>query len=100
MYYIADGKAYADAGKGKVKGIDVTAKDKVVEVRELESVTVTAVGGARNLPAGAVGCSLDELVAKFHVSESNPLLFSDGEGSDAKADAKAEENSDAKAEEE
>ena len=47
-----------------------------------------------------MGCSLDELVAKFHVSESNPLLFSDGEGSDAKADAKAEENPDAKAEEE
>lgn len=87
MYYIADGKAYADAGKGKVKGIDVTAKDKVVEVRELESVTVSAVGGARALPEGAVPCTLDEVVARFHVSESNPLLFK----AEGKAEDKAEE---------
>ena len=75
MYYIAEGKAYVDDVDGKVKGIEVTAKDKVTEVRELESVTVTTVGSARTLPAGAASYTLDEIVAKFHVSETNPLLF-------------------------
>ena len=75
MYYVANGKAYIDAGNGKVKGVSITAKDKVTEVRELESVTVEAVGGAISLPSGASTCTLDEVVAKFNVSESNPLTF-------------------------
>lgn len=75
MYYVANGKVYADVGDGKVKGVSITAKDKVVTTRELESVTPKLVGGAVDMPEGAVPCTLDMVVAKFNVSESNPVVF-------------------------
>lgn len=80
MYYVANGKVYADAGDGKVKGVSITAKDKVVTHRELESVTPKLVGSAVELPEGAVPCTLDMVIAKFNVSESNPVVFKSDKG--------------------
>lgn len=75
MLYTNGSKAYQVDADGTVHGIDVTAKDKVVEVRELESVTVAPAAKLKSLPSGAVPVTLDELVAKFNISEQNPLTY-------------------------
>lgn len=73
--YLANGNVYTVGEDGLAHPTDVTAKDKVIEVRELESVTVSAQKKTVKLPAGAAPITLDELVRKFNVSEKNPLKF-------------------------
>ena len=73
MLYVADGQVYEVVG-GECFGCDVTAKDKVVETRSLESVTIEQKGKAK-LPAGAHPVTFDEMVVKLNLSEKNPCLF-------------------------
>lgn len=75
MLYLKDNRVYHVDGEGKAHKADVTAKDKVVQVRELESVTVTPAKAACKLPEGARPVTVDELVRKFAISEKNPLKF-------------------------
>lgn len=65
VYKVVDGECY---------GCDVTAKDKVVETRSLESVTIKEKAKAK-LPVGAHPVTQDELVIKLALSEANPCLF-------------------------
>lgn len=73
--YLKDGKVYRVDGNGKVHGVSVRGKDKVVTTRELESVSVVDIANVSKLPEGARPVTVDELVAKFAVSESNPLEY-------------------------
>lgn len=73
--YLANGNVYMVGEDGLAHPTDVTAKDKVIEVRELESVTVSPQKKTVKLPKGAVPITQDELIRKFNVSEKNPLKF-------------------------
>ncbi len=73
--YEANGNVYAVDGDGKAHAATVTAKDKVVRLRELESVTVTPQKAAVKLPAGARPITINAVVRKFAVTEDNPVGF-------------------------
>ena len=75
MLYLYENRVYHVDADGKAHKADITAKDKVVQRRELESMTVTPAKAAVKLPAGARPVTVDELVAKFAISEKNPLKF-------------------------
>lgn len=72
MFYATDDGAFLVDAEGNCTAIGINAKDKVVEVRELESISIVRGEGGR-LPAGAVPATIDEIVARFNVSEANPL---------------------------
>ena len=74
-YYVANGNVYFKDEDGKVHGVDVTAKDKVIEHRELESITPVIGKKEVALPAGAHAATLDEIALKFNLSELNPIKF-------------------------
>lgn len=76
MFYYKDERAYFKDEAGEVYGLNVTAKDKVTEVRELESVSY-ALGSETALPAGACISTLDEIVTRFGVSEKHPLTYTE-----------------------
>ena len=73
--YLANGNVYMVGEDGLAHPTDVTAKDKVTEVRELESVTVSPQKKTVKLPKGAVPITEDELIRKFNLSEKNPIKF-------------------------
>lgn len=73
MYYIVDNKVYTKEGDG-YRQVSLTAKDKVVVRRELESVTVTPSETVRDELPGAQTVTLEEIIAKFNLSEENPIL--------------------------
>lgn len=78
MYYISDGKVYVK--KGNVfQNVSITAKDKVITKRELESVTVVhGTVTAETLENPSV-LTLEEIIKKFNLSEEHPIPFaSDG----------------------
>lgn len=72
MFYATDDGAFLVDAEGNCTAIGINAKDKVVEVRELESISIVR-GEGGQLPAGAVPATIDEIVARFNVSEANPL---------------------------
>lgn len=71
MLYVDNSGAYLVEGDTCVS-VGVSAKDKVVERRELESLSLVR-GNECDLPSGATPASLDEIVRRFNVSEHNPL---------------------------
>ena len=75
--YEANGNVYEVGGDGAAHPVDVTAKDKVREVRELESVTVKAAAEAVELPACARPVTVGEVVAKLAVSQRHPARFNE-----------------------
>lgn len=75
MYFVVDGSVYAEREDGKFVNIEVTAKDKVTITRELESVTVTEGDVVIDSVEGAIPCTLATIIAKFNVSEQNPVPF-------------------------
>lgn len=86
MLYLKGDKAYRVDGDGKVHGVDITAKDKVITRRELESVSVVDAATVAKLPAGAVPVTIDTIIAKFNVSEENPLTYRKASAKAAKAE--------------
>ena len=89
MYYTDENGAYVVDGE-QCFGISVSAKDKVVERREIESLTVTRAAECE-LPSGATPATLDEIVAKFAISEKNPLVAkADDEDGDELAERDSE----------
>lgn len=72
MFYVVDDKVYI-LKDGKYHNVGFTAKDKVITQRELESTEV--VMGTQVLDAlnSAVPMTREEVIAKFHLSESNPI---------------------------
>lgn len=81
MFYVADSGAYVVDDEGACKGIGVTVVDKVTTIREIESISYKP-GSATTLPAGAVPATLQEIVAKFNVSQDNPLADPTAGGDD------------------
>lgn len=100
MYYIVDNKVYTKEGDG-YRQVSLTAKDKVVVRRELESVTVTPSETVREELPGAQAVTLEEIIAKFNLSEENPIL-ADGMSMPVEEpeEAQAEEPAEAPEEEE
>lgn len=92
MYYTDENGAYVVDGE-QCFGLSVSAKDKVVERREIESLTVTRAAECE-LPSGATPATLDEIVAKFAISEKNPLV---AKSEDAGGEDSTEQESEAKA---
>lgn len=74
MYYVVDGSVYAERD-GKFVNVEITGKDRVVEIRELESITVTDGDIVLDSVGDAIPCTLNTIVAKFNVSEKNPVPF-------------------------
>lgn len=72
MYYISGNKVYVKDGNA-YRQVAITAKDKVVETRELESVTVTPSDTTVKKLSGATAATLDEVIKRFHISEDNPV---------------------------
>lgn len=75
MFYTSSNAAYFVGDDGVCHGLSVTATDKVVEARELASVSFSVDKSAVQLPKDAVGATLDDIVRKFAVSEENPLTY-------------------------
>jgi hypothetical protein len=85
MFYITDkAEVFSDADGGGYVRVSITAKDKVIttETRELESVEVSPVGRRRETLEGAFPLTLDEVIAKFAISEKNPLVAKVGKGNE------------------
>lgn len=74
-YYEFNGNCYAVGDDGIAHPLTVTAKDKVIEVRELESITPKVGEEVVTLPSGAHPITLDEIVRKFNLSQKNPVQF-------------------------
>lgn len=72
--YEANGNVY-DVEGGVAHPANIVAKDKVIEIRELESVAVKVDKNDVVLPSEARPVTIDEAVAKFNISEKNPLKF-------------------------
>ena len=85
QFYANKDGAYRVDDEGACKGVAVSVKEKKRTVTEIESVTFTD-GTATTLPEDAVPMPLDAIVAKFAVTESNPLKApgssSEGDGDD------------------
>lgn len=77
MFYTDETGAYVVDGD-TCYGLSVSAKEKVVEHREIESLTVTR-GSECDLPAGAAPATLNEIVARFAITEAHPLVYQDPE---------------------
>ena len=78
--YIAGGSVYMVDADGTAHGCDVTATDRVVELREVEGVTISPKAAKCELPEGAVPVTEDEMVRVLNLSESNPCRFKGGKG--------------------
>lgn len=78
MFYIEDGAIYEKV-EGGYRNVSILAKDKVIEVRELESVTVETDGEVvKELKGDMTPYSLEDIVRKFNVSEKNPIPYAEG----------------------
>lgn len=73
MYYCKDGCLYVKDGD-KFVNVQVTAVNKVVEVKELGAITVNR-GETVDVIDDAIPLSMDEVKAKFHLDEEHPILF-------------------------
>ena len=75
MYYIdKQNRIYMKTEKG-FNEIGIEAKDKVTVIKELESVTVVPSKRIVKTIDFAQSASLNDIVAKFHVSEENPIVI-------------------------
>lgn len=77
MYYVIDGSVYFERADGKYVNVSITGKDKVVEIRELESVTVNEGTVVIDSIGDAVPCTLNTIIAKFNLNEANPIPFAE-----------------------
>ena len=73
MYYIdTKNRIWMKSENGFVQ-VGIEAKDKVTVIKELESVTVVPSEiKAKKIDVAQVA-TLDTVVAKFHISEENPI---------------------------
>lgn len=78
MLYIKDSSVYFVDGSGNAHPCNISAVDKVVTKRELESVTYEPLTRTVTLPSDAKPTTLKNLVNKFNVSQLNPYTFPEG----------------------
>lgn len=74
-YRIAESNVYAVDGEGVVHACTLTVKEKVIEKREIESITPKLGKDVLELPPNTRKATLDELLKIFNVSEKNPIKF-------------------------
>lgn len=73
MFYIdKDNRIFIETEKGFME-VGIEAKDKVTVIKELESVTVVPSNKTVKKIDVVQSATLDTIVAKFHVSEENPI---------------------------
>lgn len=72
MFYVEDGKVYIKEGKHFLN-VGFTAKDKVVTTRQLESTEIVIGNVKKNKLDNAVCLTREEVIAKFNLSEGNPI---------------------------
>ena len=77
MFYVVDGSVYTERADGKYVNVEITGKDKVIVSRELESVTVNEGDVVIDDVGSALPCTLNTIIAKFNVSEANPVPFAE-----------------------
>ena len=75
MYYFANDKAYFVGEDGKAHQMGVTVTEKKVVETQIESITPKVSKSAVKLPADAVPASLENIVARFGITEDNPLTM-------------------------
>jgi len=75
MLYVAGTNVYISDAGGKVHPVNIGAKDKVIERRELDSVNFKAEKEVVELPRCAVAATADEVIARFNISQNNPCKF-------------------------
>lgn len=73
--YECGGNLYAVGDDGIAHPVSLTAKDKKVVSRELESVSTEVSDQEVELPAGAHPVTMSEVIAKFNLTEDNPVTF-------------------------
>lgn len=77
MYYVVGDSVYRQRDDGKYVNVEIIGKDKVIEIRELESVTVNEGDVVIDDVGGAYPCTLDTIIRKFNLTESNPVKFAE-----------------------
>ena len=73
MYYIDTKNRIWEKSEEGFTQVGIEAKDKVTVIKELESVTVVPSNVTAKKIDVAQTATLDTIVAKFHVSEENPI---------------------------
>ncbi|MBP7319518.1 MAG: hypothetical protein KA953_00485 [Lachnospiraceae bacterium] len=73
MYYIKDNAVYIKNGDS-FQNVKITAKEKIITVHELESITVTP-GAITKTLDNAFPATLDEVKGKFHLDGEHPIEF-------------------------
>lgn len=77
MFYIGKDGVYEKVDGG-YRNVAIMAKDKVIEVRELESITVERDGELMKNIEDETPYSLEMLIKKFNISENNPIPYAKG----------------------
>lgn len=73
MYYIdKENRVFQETENGFVE-VSITAKNKVIVTKELESITVTPSDHIEASLDGASRATIDEVMARFNLSEENPI---------------------------
>lgn len=77
MFYVADGRVYIQEGD-HFRNVGFTAKDKVITQRELESTEVVMGTVVVDTLDDPVLLTREEVIAKFNLSENNPIPLIEG----------------------
>lgn len=72
MYFIKDGMVFQKTEKGFVE-LSITAKNKVIVTPELESITIEESEHVEASLEGASPATFKEVIARFGLSEDNPI---------------------------
>lgn len=87
MYFIKDGMVFQKTEKGFVE-LSISAKNKVVVLPELESITIKESEHVEASLDGASAASFEEVAARFGLSEDNPIKAKGVKNTSAKKTAK------------
>lgn len=72
MYFVSEGKVYIRDGE-VYRNVGFIAKNKVIVTKELESITMVLGDVTAEELTDAVELSEKEVIAKFGLSEENPI---------------------------
>lgn len=72
MYFIKDGMVFQETDRGFVE-LSITAKNKVIVTPELESITIEESEHVEASLEGASTATFEEVIARFGLSEENPI---------------------------
>ena len=73
--YTCNGNVDCLGEDGACHPVNLTAKEKEVVTKELEGVTFDVTDEVVDLPADAVGATIDEIIRKFNINADRPVTF-------------------------